>query len=296
MWDSRSVVPRPYYPCPCGSEGSDVVGEPNLPARQMGRQLKRMRERLGMTQDEAGAPLRMSTSKMSRIEMGYLPPYHDFRALLDRYNVVVSDWDEYISAYDRAKEKGWWHHYGVGNRGFLPIEAEASAVKEFQFGYIPGLLQTEAYVREVYAGARRPMKPKVLENQVTVRLLRQLRLTDDPVLAYHVIIDESALRRPILFGEARDEQFRAIVERAALPNVTVQVVPEEVGAYDGQFGNVVVASFDDPAEPDVAYIEHLLGSVHLEKKEEVSAAKLAFKDFADRALDAEDSIALIERL
>jgi transcriptional regulator with XRE-family HTH domain len=272
------------------------VGEPNLPARQMGRQLKRMRERLGMTQDEAGAPLRMSTSKMSRIEMGYLPPYHDFRALLDRYNVVVSDWDEYISAYDRAKEKGWWHHYGVGNRGFLPIEAEASAVKEFQFGYIPGLLQAEAYVREVYAGARRSMKPKVLENQVTVRLLRQLRLTDEPVLTYHVIIDESALRRPILFGDARDEQLRAIVERAALPNVTIQVVPEGVGAYDGQFGNVVVASFDDPAEPDVAYIEHMLGSVHLEKKEEVSAAKLAFKDFADRALDPEDSIALIERL
>ena len=140
------------------------------------------------------------------------------------------------------------------------------------------------------------MKPKVLENEVTVRLLRQLRLTDAPVLSYHVIIDEGALRRPILAGDARDEQLRAIVERAALPNVTIQVVPEEVGAYDGQVGNVVVASFDDPAEGHVAYIEHMLGSVHLEKKDDVSAAKLALKDFADRALDEEDSIALIERL
>ncbi|OXM70598.1 helix-turn-helix domain-containing protein [Amycolatopsis vastitatis] len=272
------------------------MGEPNLPARQLGRQLKRMRERLGMTQDEAGKPLRMSTSKMSRIEMGYLPPYHDFRALLDRYGVIVSDWDEYIAAYDRAREKGWWHHYGVGNRGFLPIEAEACKVREFEFGYIPGLLQTEAYMREVYAGARRLMKPKSLENEVAVRLRRQLRLTVEPVLTYHVIIDECALRRPILFGEAREEQLCRIVERAALPNVTIQVVPEDVGAYDGQNGTVIVASFDDPEEPDIAYIEHMLGSIHLEKKDDVSAAKLALKDFADRALDEEDSIALIERL
>ncbi|SEF29482.1 Helix-turn-helix domain-containing protein [Amycolatopsis pretoriensis] len=272
------------------------MGEPNLPARQMGRQLKRMRERLGMTQDEAGAPLRMSTSKMSRIEMGYLPPYHDFRALLDRYGVIVSDWDEYISAYDRAKEKGWWHHYGVGNRGFLPIEAEASKVQEFQFGYIPGLLQTEAYMREVFVAARVPMKPKVLENQVAVRLRRQLRLTEEPLLTYHAIIDESTLRRPILYGKARQEQLRNIIERAVLPNVTVQVVAEEVGAYPGQFGSVTVAGFEDPEEPDIAYVEHIIGSVHIEKKDEVSAARLALKDFADRALDEEDSVALIERL
>jgi transcriptional regulator with XRE-family HTH domain len=268
------------------------VGEPNLPARQLGRQLKRMRERLGLTQEEAGAPLRMSTSKMSRIELGYLPPYHDFRALLDRYGVIVSDWDEYITAYDRAREKGWWHHYGVGNRGFLPIEAEASAVRVFQFGYIPGLLQTEAYMREVFAAARLPMKP----NEVAVRLRRQLRLTDDPILNYHAIIDEHALRRPVLGRAEREEQLAHLVDRARLPNVTVQVVPEDIGAYPGQFGNLIVASFEDSEEPDIAYVEHIFGSVHVEKAAEVSAARLAFKDFADRALDAEDSIALIERL
>lgn len=272
------------------------MSEPNLPARQLGRQLRRMRERLGMTQDEAGKPLRMSTSKMSRIEAGYLPGYHDFRALLDRYNVIVSDWDEYISAYDRAKEKGWWHHYGVGNRGFLPIEAEASSVRVFQFGYIPGLLQTEAYMREVFAAARVPMKPKVLENEVTVRLRRQLRLTEEPLLKYHAIIDEHALRRPILGRTEHKEQMRHLVERAQLSNVRLQVVPEDIGAYPGQFGNLIVASFEDSEEPDIAYVEHIFGSIHVEKEAEVSAARLAFKDFADRALDEEDSIALIERL
>jgi transcriptional regulator with XRE-family HTH domain len=272
------------------------MGEPNLPARQLGRALRRLREQVGLTQDEAGNSLRFSKSKMSRIEGGYLPDYHGFRALLDRYGLIVSDWDEYIAAYDRAKQRGWWFHYGVDNRGFLPIEAEASLVREFQFGYVPGLLQTEAYMREVFAGARRQMKGRDLENAVTVRLRRQLRLVEDPVVQLHAIVDEGALRRAVLAGAEHRAQLHHLVEQASLPNVTLQVVSESIGAYPGQYGNLIVASFPDDEEPDVAYVEHIFGSVHVEKEAEVSAARMAFKDLADRALDHDDSTALIERL
>jgi transcriptional regulator with XRE-family HTH domain len=73
----------------------------------MGRTLRRLREQLGMTQDQAGAPLHSSKSKMSRIEQGCLPDYHGFRALIDRYGIIVSNWDEYIVLYDRLTEKVW---------------------------------------------------------------------------------------------------------------------------------------------------------------------------------------------
>ncbi|MCU1683852.1 MAG: Helix-turn-helix protein [Amycolatopsis sp.] len=272
------------------------MGEPNLPARQLGRALRRLREQVGLTQDEAGNSLRFSKSKMSRIEGGYLPDYHGFRALLDRYGLIVSDWDEYIAAYDRAKQRGWWFHYGVDNRGFLPIEAEASLVREFQFGYVPGLLQTEAYMREVFTSDRRPLAGQKLENAVAVRLRRQRRLVEEPILRLHVIVDEGALCRAVLTGEAHQEQLRHLVNQSSLQNVTIQVVAESIGAYPGQFGNLIVASFPDDEEPDVAYVEHVFGSVHVEKEAEVSAARMAFKDLADRALDQADSIALIERL
>jgi hypothetical protein len=42
---------------------------------------------------------------MGRIEQGYIPDYHGFRALLDRYGIVVSNWDEHIVMYDRARNK-----------------------------------------------------------------------------------------------------------------------------------------------------------------------------------------------
>jgi hypothetical protein len=249
-----------------------------------------------MTQDQAGAPLRFSKSKMSRIEQGYIPDYHGFRALLDRYGIVVSNWDEYIVMYDRAKEKGWWYEYALNDRGFVSMEAEASKIRAFQFGYIPGLLQTEAYMREVFASARRPLEGQDLANAVAIRLRRQLRLAEEPLLSLHAIVDESTLRRPVLPSSERGEQLARIVEVARLPNVTVQVVPESIGVYPGLFGNVIVASFPDVEEADVAYVEYMFGSIHVEKEAEVSIARLAFNDLADRALDAQDSIALIERL
>jgi hypothetical protein len=75
--------------------------------------------------------------------------------------------------YDRAKEKGWWYAYGLSDRGFVSIEAEASLIRAFQFGYILGLLQTKAYMREVFTSARRPLEGEALENAVGIRLRRQ---------------------------------------------------------------------------------------------------------------------------
>lgn len=270
--------------------------KPNFHARKLGRTLRSLREEVGFTQREAGAKLLFSEPKMSRIEQGQVPGYHEFRAMLDVYGVVLSDWDEYLDLYHRAKEKGWWHAYGIDDRGFVSIEAEASKVRIFQFGLVPGLLQTEAHMREVFASGRSPLTGRSLENAVTIRLRRQRRLLEDPLLILHAIIDESALRRPVCTGQAHREQLRVIAERARLPNVTVQVVPESHGAYPGQNGAVIVASFPDPAEHDVAYVEHILGSVLVEKEAEVAIARQVLDDLSERAFDPDDSILLINNL
>jgi hypothetical protein len=151
-------------------------------------------------------------------------------------------------------------------------------------------------MRDVFASGRRPLEGEELEIAVTVRLRRQRRLAEEPLLRMHAVVDESTLRRPVLSGAARAQQLDRIVELARLPNVTVQVVPESIRAYPGQFGNVIVASFPDAEESDIAYVEHIFGSIHVEKEAEVAIARLSFEDLADRALDAADSITLIRRL
>jgi transcriptional regulator with XRE-family HTH domain len=195
--------------------------KPNARKRLLANKLRRLREDAGLTQVEAGEPMRFNKNKMSRIELGHLPDYNGFLALLDRYGVIVSDYDGWIRQYDRAWEKGWWHAYGLDDKGYIALEADADEVRTYQLGFVPGLLQTKAGMRATFAGARDPMSGRRLENEIAVRLRRQTRLTEDPQLKFHAIIDESVLRRPDLLPDEQCAQLEHILERtAATPDGT----------------------------------------------------------------------------
>jgi transcriptional regulator with XRE-family HTH domain len=270
----------------------DRPTKPNYRRRQLGRTLRKLREAAGLSQEDAGRPLRFSTSKLSRIEQGYIPGYNDFLALLDRYGIIASDYGEYVRMFDYAKEQGWWHAFGLSDRGFVSVEAEASWIRTYQLGFVPGLLQTEAYMRETFAAARDPLDGLELKNEVQVRLRRQRRLVEEPVLDLHVVIDETALlRKP-----CDHEQWHRLVERSMLPNVRLQVIPQWLGSHDGLYSNFIVAGFPERSEPDLAYLEYGFGSLQIEKEAEVRAAKLMFDHLADLALDDDDSRALLERM
>jgi transcriptional regulator with XRE-family HTH domain len=270
--------------------------KPNFRMRLLGRTLRRLREQCRMTQDEVATRMRFSTAKMSRLEQGQLPNYHEFLAMLDLYGVIVSDYDEYVRMFDRARERGWWHAYGLDDKGFVSLEAEASEVRNYQFGYIPGLLQTEAYMRGSYAGARVPLPPDKLENEVAVRLRRQHRLVEEPLLSLHAIVDESVLWRPIPDAHDFRAQLHHLIDRAHLPTVTLQVIPRAVAAHPGRAGSFVILRFQVPDEPEIGYVEHGFGSFQTEKAGEVRAARLTFQHLEGLALDQPDSIALIERI
>ncbi|MQA11436.1 MAG: helix-turn-helix domain-containing protein [Pseudonocardiaceae bacterium] len=265
--------------------------EPNFRARQLGRTLRRLRKQAGLDQTDVADRMRCNPSNISRREAGQVPDYPELQMLLDIYGVIVSDWDEYIRIWERALEKGRWHAYGLGDRGFISLEAEA-----YQLGYIPGLLQTAAYMRAGFTEARRPMKGEDLEIAIVVRQQRQRRLTEESVLRLHAVIDESVLLRPILAREERKAQLGQIIEYSGLPSVTVQVLPLSCGAHSGRTGSFTILSYAEPEEPDIAYIEHGFGSLQIEKADEVALARLVFDHFADIALDEQNSIALIERM
>ncbi|MEC3982178.1 helix-turn-helix domain-containing protein [Amycolatopsis sp. H20-H5] len=265
--------------------------EPNYRRRHLGRVLRKLREAAGLSQEDAGRLPRISSSKMSRIEQGHIPGYNDFLALLDRYGVITSDYEQYVRMFDHAKEKGWWHAFGLNDRGFVSVEAEASEISNYEIGFVPGLLQVESYVRAIFATARVPLEGARLENEIAVRLRRQRRLVEEPRLSFHAIIDPSVLHRV-----SDREQLLRVVELAELDNVTVQVIPEEVRAHSGLYSNFTVVGFPDPAEQDLAYVEYGFGAVQIEKAEEVRAARLMFDHLSGLALDEQGSVALIERV
>jgi transcriptional regulator with XRE-family HTH domain len=274
------------------------VGYPrhvNFRMRQLGRTLRRLREQAGLTQEQVAARMRGSVPKISRIENGQLPNYHEFLALLDLFGVITSDYDEYVRMYDRAEERGWWHAYGLDDKGFISLEADASEVRNYQFGYIPGLLQTEEYMRGSFASARVPLTGKALDNEVAVRIRRQERLTNEPLVKLHAVVDEAVLHRRIPTRDAFRNQLRHLAEQSELPTVTLQVIPSTIAAHPGRAGSFILLRYPHP-EPEIAYIEHAFGSIQMEKAADVRAARLVFDHLAKIALNPAESVTMLKRI
>jgi transcriptional regulator with XRE-family HTH domain len=267
-----------------------------LHRRRLGRALKRLREQARLTQEEAGAPLRYSDSKISRIESGQLPDYAVLITLLDFYGLISDQHGPYVELWELACQPGWWNAYKLDDQGYVSMEHEATTVREFQPSFVPGLLQTEAYARELFAISLMPRSRTTIENQIAVRMRRQERLTVDDPLRYEAIIQEGVLRRPDADSAVQRGQLRRIIERAELPNVTVRVLPESAGKHDGLTGPVTLLRFPDTEDIDVAYVEHALGSVHIEDPEQVRAATLRLDHVARLALSPTESIEFIEQV
>ena len=268
-----------------------------LPQRQLARTLRRLREEAGLSLEEAAPKLDWSASKLSRIETAQQGvDVHWVRSMLDLYNVGGAQWTEIIDLVRATKKKGWWHAYGLGNEGYLALEADAAVVHDYELGFIPGLLQTADYIRAVFRGTPPPRTEADIDRIVQIRLFRQRRLTEDPPLELVAIVDETVLRRPIGEAEVMRQQLRHLVGQAALPSVCLQVLPTSLGVHEGLSGSFSVLGFADPEEPAIAYVENAVGAMHVHKDVEVRGYKLVFDRLRSEALSPRDSVSLIERL
>src|ERR671916_877426 len=97
-----------------------------LPQRQLARALRRLREEAGLSLEEAAPRLDWSTSKLGRIETAQQGvDVHGVRSMLDLYNVGGAQWTEILELTREAKQKGWWHAYGLKLAGYPALEADA---------------------------------------------------------------------------------------------------------------------------------------------------------------------------
>jgi hypothetical protein len=170
-------------------------------------------------------------------------------------------------------------------------------VREYSTNYLPGLLQTADYTRALIESSMHAGSRAVRENDVKVRMIRQerLRAAENP-LEFIAVIEESAIRRVIGDPDVMCAQLAHVLEAAELDTVTVQVLPADVRAHPSVTGTFIVLSFDGLGEPDIGYVEHPMGSIHIEKAEDVARGRLVFDRLRSLALSPDESAALIERV
>lgn len=268
--------------------------------RRLGIELRRLREQTGMSATDAADRLDdLSQPKVSRLERGRVqrPRIGDVRALLELYGVTGEDAEGLLDLARGSRGRGWWNAYSdllpEWFHGYVGLEAEAAELANFEPQLIPGLLQTEDYIRALYQTSP-GVSENYVERQVKVRMTRQETLLRDAPLKLWAIVDEAVLRRPFGGPAVMREQLEHLVKAAAWPNVVLQVLPFSAGGHPAVTGGFAVLGFPDAADIDVAYLD-AHGGLFLDEESDVAWCRELFDHLRARAADPDRTQDLVKK-
>ncbi|MFC9317654.1 helix-turn-helix domain-containing protein [Streptomyces nigra] len=244
----------------------------------LGKRLQELREAAGLTRDEAARALRVAAATVRRMETAEVAlkiPY--VQVLLETYGVPDDETAAFLSLAEEANEPGWWQRF----HDVLPdwfslyvsLEGAARIIRSYEPHFVPGLLQTEAYARDVMMNGTLAQKgPDAVERHVSLRMERQrlLERPDPPHL--WVIMDETVLRRPVGdTSEVMRDQVDKLLEFAERDRVTLQIAEFASGPHPGTYAPFSLFRFAEPELPDMVTTEYLSGALYLDSREEVAA-------------------------
>ncbi|WNI14192.1 helix-turn-helix domain-containing protein [Actinacidiphila sp. ITFR-21] len=275
---------------------------PAVRRRRLGEELRRLRDRAGLTSGEAARLAGWHQSKVSRIETGRSSVRaEDVTVLLDVYAVRDPALRDLLGTLaDRGFQRGWWHDFRdvlpVEYRDFISLETGASRARSMENTVVPGLLQTADYARALTADVMPQLSRRELDALVDVRLARQAVLYQERPLELWAVLDEAVLRRGVGGRAVMAGQLRRLAEAAELPQVRLHVLPFAAGGHTGVTNSFVIFSFPRSADLDVVVVDHLTSSLYVDQKEHIEAYAAAFTRLHTRALPGDESAAMIARI
>ncbi|MFG1677477.1 helix-turn-helix domain-containing protein [Micromonospora sp. NPDC049282] len=282
-------------------EGGPTSG-PTVLRMLLGAQLRRLRESAAVSRESAGWEIRSSESKISRMELGRVGfKERDVADLLTLYGVAApEDRAALLKLARDANSPGWWHRYGdvlpSWFQSYLGLEAATALIRTYEVQFVPGLLQTAAYAREVILLGHRGATPAELDRRVDLRMERQelLRRANPPQL--WAVLDEAVLRRPIGGAAVMREQLDALIQATAAPHVRLQIVPFTAGGHAAASGAFSILRFGDEDLPDIVYIEQLTSAIYLDKRDDLDYYAEAMERLCAEAAPPERTRELLARV
>src|ERR1022692_2924216 len=203
---------------------------PTVRHRRLAAELRRLRESAGLTQEDVSERTGKDRSTLYRLENAQQRPQRStLIQLLDLYGTDQERRGGLLALLRQAGQRGWMQPYRSDlpeiYSDYISFESEARSIWNYESLFIPGLLQTEDYARAVIRGGLPAASTEQVENRVMARMERQAVLAREDPPQLWAITDEAAVRRLVGGRTVMREQLARLRDAAALPNVTVQVIP-----------------------------------------------------------------------
>jgi transcriptional regulator with XRE-family HTH domain len=241
----------------------------------LGSQLRRLREAKGITREDAGYTIRASESKISRMELGRVSfKERDVTDLLSLYGVEdETERGALLTLVREANQAGWWHSFSDAMpnwfQTYVGLEEASALIRLYEVQFVPGLLQTEDYMRSLMTLNRPNLDRGEVDRRINVRMHRQKLIEDAEGPRLWAIVDEAALRRPVGGPTVMRAQIQRLIEAADMPNVILQVMPFRFGGHAAESGAFTILRFPEQDLPDVVYLEQLTSALYLDKRDDV---------------------------
>jgi transcriptional regulator with XRE-family HTH domain len=277
------------------------TGSPTAVRRELGQRLRGLRLDMGMTVAEASSRVGFSQSRLTKIELGQGAKREDVFKLLDVYEETDPQQQAALLAMVRAgASKEWWEGHRAlppkfGN--YLGLESVATTLQAYDTTLVHGLLQTPDYARALLRAVRPELLAHEIDRLVELRMRRQEILTraEPPAPTLWSVMDEAVLRRQVGGRETMHAQLQQLIKRSELPNVTLLVMPDDMGAHAGLTGLFAIFQFETGARP-VVYVEGQAGNLYLEKDDDLRRCQQTMNHILAAAPGPEQSLALIRQV
>ncbi|MFI6929985.1 helix-turn-helix domain-containing protein [Streptomyces sp. NPDC050287] len=271
--------------------------QPTARQARLGTELLRLREAAGLKGREAAALLGTDAARLSQIESGIAGVSEDtVRRLASHYVCTDQEFIDALVAMATDRTRGWWEEY----RGLLPtsfldlaeLEHHATFLREVQFLFIPGPLQTEDYARAVFSYRIPELPEEERELRVHHRMQRKVILEGIP---YEAVIHEAALRINVSDRTASRAQLSRLVEISEADHITVRVIPFALDGFAGAASAMVYAGGTVP-RLDTVVRDAPHSTALIDSEAQLGAFRTLFRKVEASSLEPAGSRDFIHRL
>ncbi|MEU7421481.1 helix-turn-helix domain-containing protein [Streptomyces antibioticus] len=267
-----------------------VSGEPESSdsLRTFGAVVQGLREHHGLSREELGDVVGFSKHTVASVELGRRMPDEEF---VEAAELVLGNTGALRRAAGFVERQAgladWFQRWAR-------LEQTAITLYMYECRMLPGLLQAEAYARQLFVDELPPLTDEEIEVNWAARAERQKLLRELPNTAFSFVIEESVLLRQTGGLDVTREAIDHLLALGRLRNIAIQIMPLVKWSHSGLHGPMQL--LETPQHKWFAYLEAPGSGQLISDAKAISALQSRYASMRSQALSSEDSVGLLQRI